>query len=289
MKLKAPFFNDNFKKPANIPCRITLRRGKGNYKTLCGVSQADLLMSTGSTVRNQTEIVNSRYGLQINELNLYVKRLVLSETQKMVLYEQPLMIYDSPFWSAQSFDLTGDSLTQNINFQSLPQLVLVGLVPKRNLVDPDPSPVHFNKRYSVYNTCRPYEKSFRELFINTSYGRIPESPYQSAFASGSVNTAQSGRAYEEFLKATGLPRHPLGFKLWSEQHTWYAFILNTDGENPNFEASRKGRSTINVVAGVVDAGAPRGGLPNADVSLVVIGMELNQMTIQDLKNVAVSI
>lgn len=289
MTLKSGFFDDGFKKPANIPLTVTLRRGKGDYKILCGSSKADLLMSSGSKYRNQQEVNASSYQLVIDELDLYAKRLVLSETQKGVLYDTPTMIYDMPLWSMQQFDLTGTGSNIQANFTRLPQLMLVALIPKAHLVDPNPSAAHFIKPYSVFTTCRPEEKSFTELYANTSYGRIPSDSYEPAFAGGSVNTAQSQRAYEEFLKVSKNPRHPLGFKLWSTQYTWFPFIINGDAENPNSQAVPPGRSSISITYRVTQAAQALGGLDNADVALVVVGMEMNQMIIQDVKNVSMSV
>ena len=289
MKLKAPFFNDNWKKPANIPIQITFKRSKNDYKLICGNSKADLLMSTGADVRNHGEVINSNYSIRLSDINLYVKRLTLSETQMMVLRQTPLMIYDRPIWHCQSFDLTSSAINKTVDYSITPQLVMCALVPSRNIVDPDPLRTDFEKYYSVYNTCRPYEKSFTELFINTSYGRVPESPYQPANDDGSINGAQSVRAYNEFLKSMKLSRHPLGFKLWAEQHTWYCFLLNKDGNSPMRQATKRGKSSINIQARTTQAPSAQGGLADNAVKLVVVAMELAQFAIQDLKTVTASV
>jgi hypothetical protein len=295
-KLMIPFCQNNKKKPANIPLRFIFRRSKNlQAYVLGGDSQADALLSAGTDVGNTAGIIRSNYRIQFQEMNLYLKRLTLSENQKMVLYESPSMVYDMPAWTAQQFDITGTSFNRNVTFASLPELILVGLVPKKNIL-PYTAGIngvlnHFVKLgESVYHTQNNQNVAFSFLQMNSSYGRIPEDPYEPCQSNTEINTAQSLRAYRQWLKSLKSEVNaPVPFRTWLECHNWYAFILNTSNGNPHYTASRRERSTVNIVAQLV-AGTTGEGPTTPEqnlqaTSLVVIGMERNECLVTGLRNV----
>jgi hypothetical protein len=282
-KLAFPFCETGYKLPSNIPLKFNFRRSKSVSYTMTGDSQGDAVLSSGTAVTTAADVLRSTYQLTFNDLTLYLKRLTLSENQKMVLYESPSMIYDMPSWSGQTFDLNGSSFNQNVSFRSLPQVVFVGLVPRANI-----SPVagtHLLKFNSVYNTTPRNQLQFRQLYINSSLGRIPEGePYAPADSAVSVGCSGSGRAYREFAKAVKMSdKCPIPYKTWLNCAQWFAFILNNSGSNPNWVASRHERSNINIQADLV------GSASLADHVLVVVGAEMYEMLVTGLQNVALAV
>lgn len=281
MKLKVPLADIDKKLPANIPLRFTFRRSRNIGYSVQGLTVSDALFSSGADVVLKSQILDSKYVLKIRNMDLYLKRLTLSADQRMVLYESPSMIYDVPAWSAQQYDLTSNVFTKNVTFESLPSVVLIGLVPK-NSISPPSGSTHFSKLTSVFDTTPPNVLTFSSLQLNTSYGRVPEDPYQPADSNGQLFSAQAMRAYKEFLKALKTEdKAPIPFKTWLNTMQWYAFVLNTNGQNPNYIASRPERSTIQVNANLVG----QSGELDAN-SVVVIGMELNEMVITGMRNVS---
>lgn len=282
MKLKIPLADCNKKLPANIPLRFTLRRSRNVALSLCGNAQIDGALSGGTDVTNAN---SSTYDIRFSDFAIYLKRLVLSENAKMVLYEQPSMLYDSPAYSAQQFNLTSNSFNQTVSLTSAPQFVLVGLLPIASLNPNAVSGGFFNKVASVFDTPSTAVIGFNNLYLNTALGRIPEQPYDPVNSSSGVNRVNvsgSMRAYQEFKKVFKAQNMcPIQYNVWRNVFNWYAFLVNNNGENPQEQANRRERSNINVVAQI----SPAAGVNLSDYVLVVISQELNQMVVSGLKNV----
>ncbi len=285
MKLAFPFAETGFKTPANIPLKLNLRRSRDASYQFKGDSLLDAILASGTDITTDEHIITSSYELQIENLDLFVKRQVLSESQRLVLYESPTQLVDMPSWSGQLYDITSSTFTQNVSFLSTPQFVLIALVPYANISPPAQD--QFTTLRSCYNTASPREINYQSLYINSSYGRIPEGqPYSACQTAADLGTSYDMRAYREFVKCLKQQNEAVvPFSTWRNNHTWYAFILNTDGGNPMYEASRKERSNITITAQLVKDGAVNW----SDYKLVVIGMELNEMLISNLKNVALSV
>ena len=291
MKFAHPLFDKNkegFKTPANLALRITLRRSRDVSYQFMGNALTDALLSTGIGPIPD-EFSNATYRLYIDEMDMYMKRLVLSETARTVLYQTPSLVWEQPIWNATEYDLTSNQITQAVANVKAPECVWVALVPKAHLRPVAPAAgQHFEKYVSVYNTADRADINFRSLYLNTAKGQIPEVRYEPAFDSGSVNVAQSMRAYHEFKKSFKNPEScPIPFRTWLNGYQWYAFIVNNDSENPHDETNMSERSNI-VVNAVLQLPA---GVVEADVraahSLVVVTMESGLVVDDNLKSVAV--
>jgi hypothetical protein len=281
LKLKIPFAEDGKKKPANAPIRLSLRRNKDISWSLAGDSASDALLSAGSDFVSPANIISSTYEILFDDLNLYAKRLTLAENTRMVLTQMPSLLYDMPAWQAQEFNLTGSSFNANVSFTQVPQLLLIGLIPKSVFnTSPAPPSGKYEKFISSFNTSPSQFMSFSELYVNTPKGKIPENSYQPVNSNGARNAVGSMRAYEEFTKVQkSMMACPIPYKTWKNNFQWFPFLISSNGENPHYQAEKLERSTLNVVANLV-------GKDNvSDHTLVVIGMVLNQMVLSALKSV----
>lgn len=289
MKFYHPFFDknkDGFKIPANLSLRIDLRRARDISYTLMGDALTDVILSTGALVpQTGPGATSCTYRLVIDQMDLYMKRLVLSETARTVLYQTPSIVWEQPIYTANDYTMTSRVITQPVANVKTPELVLVAMMPKDSLRPPALAPGgNFKKFTSVYNTSPRGQIAFRSIYLNTSKGIIPEVRYEPCYDNLSLNTAQSMRAYREFKKAFKNPEEcPIPFKLWVNNYQWYAFLINNDQESPHDETNLSERSNI-VVNAVVE---PINDAELANHSLVVITMESGLVLDDNMKSVSV--
>lgn len=294
MKCKVPLFDQDHKLPANLPLRVTLRRSKDVHYSVTGDAVSDTYMAIGTdlgatyaTVANA--LTSASYKINVKALDLYAKRYVLSDSQREVVQAVPNLQYDLFHWQAQQHNLTGKNFFQNLNFQSRPTLLMVGLVPKQSLNVPSYFDGKFNKSQSIFHTSDRAEIAFSRIYIETNRGKLPLSEYRPTLSNGDPDPAQSGRAYEQFKKANRNQMAVVPYQAWSSNYNWYTFIINADDRNPQYNASPVDRTTVAVTA---DVHVGRG-LDEADVlpehTIVVIAMTQNVLSVVNYSSVTVNV
>lgn len=282
MKPKDGFLNSPYKKPANIPFKWSITRCRNLRWALCGHANHDArLAALADSAAQQAQT----YQITFERMDLYCKRLFLTQNQISVYRSNPLLMYDVPRWSAQVFNLTSSTINQNTNWTKKPEALFAAIVPNASL-QPTTTAVGtlFQKFESAFSSARKDILDFRSLYINTSIGQIPKHAYELFSQAGSGGRwSQEGvkRAYEDFKKACASPDDCISFSQWFDNMRIYGFIINTDQANPHTENSHPSRSTINVVAELTDSDP---GVLSAN-SLVLIGMYYGRVGISDFKSV----
>lgn len=280
MKMKHPFFNTGKKVPANLPLVVSLKKSAGIQWSFMGDAVHDATLSGGIDYTGAGR-VSSKYELNVDDLNLYMKRLTMSQNQLASLSEARNLIYDVRQWHAQPIDLTSTNMNINVSFAGEPQLLLVGLLPTSS-INVDTTGTAFERFTSLFDTVPRQQLSFRNLYINSNRGRIPETPYESALDVNSAGSAQEMRAWHEFRKAMVRQDDcPISFAAWREVFNWYAFLINDNGENVNGQAIRKGKSNLHLVFDLVGSGTNN----LSAYKLVVIDVQQQELVIQDFKQV----
>lgn len=290
MKLKVPMFDNNHKYPANLPLRVTLRRSRSPYLSLTGFAEADAWLVTGTGVGaglgdpyNSNTFSAAAYDIKFEALDLYVKRLVMSDSQREVLYSVPSLQYDLMNWQVQLHNPTGLSINHNLNFQSRPTLVMVGLVPNNSFEIP--TITKFDKTNSIFHTSSRDKIGFSRLYINSNLGKIPENDYRPIGSDGQLDPQQEGRAYQQFKKACRNQMAVVPYFAWANNYNWYCFIVNSDDSNPQYTAEDVDRTTINITAELNEV------VPNErnNHKLVVIGVSQNVLSVTNFSSVVVNV
>ena len=291
-KLKLPMLDSKYKYPANSPMRIVMRRSKDPKFYLSGYSDLDAWLSTGTdggalatitgTPLNNTNFTNSTYKVTFETLDLYAKRLVMTDSQREILYSVPSLQYDLQHYQAQTHNLTGDNITFTFNFESRPTLALVALVPAASINVP--SYTKFEKRVSNFHTSPNSEIGFTRIKMNTNLGQIPENEY--IFVDGDIpDPQQSGRAYEQFKKVCRNQLSVVPYQAWTENYQWIPFVINGDDSNPAYNATPVDRTSISLSAAIYRA-------PNVELLdhvLVVIGVCQNVLSVTNFSNIVVNV
>jgi hypothetical protein len=283
MKIKDGFLNNSYKKPANIPLKISLTRNRNIGYALCGRADLD------QTISRVTAGTDPTYTLKFDRMDMYCKRLFLSQNQLQVYRSSSLLMYDVPRWTIQVFNLapstgvTTQSININSNWTKKPETLFAAIVPNASLNPQLSGTGVFEKTTSSFSSSNRRLIDFEELSINTSIGQIPKHPYQLRDkVSATHNMAGVKRAYEDFKKACADPDKCITFSQWFENMRIYGFIINNDQANPHTQNSHPSRSTINVLGTVYTDDA---GVSLADYSLVLIGMYYARLGVSDFKSV----
>lgn len=290
-KLKDPFLNSPYKKPANIELRVSLTRNRNIAYALCGEALFDEVLSqmttTGSTL--QAYNADATYQIIFNRMDMYCKRQFMTQNQLSVFKSSNLLTYDVPRYSIQTFSLNGQtSVNENINFTKAPQAVWISIVPDNNLNGYAGNPAKNGPGFVKYNSA--YSSSdrdffdFSELAINTAVGQIPKERYQLRdTVAGLHYNAGIQRAYKDFINTLKAPDKSISFQQWFENMRIYGFTINSNGDNVHFENSYPARSTINVVGEIYSDGTSQ-----LAHTMVVIGMYYARVGVADHKSVFVT-
>ena len=284
MKIKDGYLNNPYKKPANMKHKIALTRCRDVQYALNGDSKSDAILSNFITLAGTDNEVT--YDIIFDTMDMYCKRLILSEAQLSIYRSIPLLEYDVQRWSAQSFILQSKSFNQLVNFPQTPQALFVCVRESKFINIPPVGSVgnpSFDKIDSIH--CSPLKANMRisELYINTIYGQIPSERYR--LNDASVNPDKENvRAYEDFIRACkGYPNDVIDYQTWSSNYTWFGFVLNSSQANPFTEVTLPSRANVNISLQVVGTQA------ETDFSILVVALYHGKLGIANLKSAFMSV
>lgn len=281
-RLKLPLADIEKKLSANVPYNFNFRRSNSDNWLFMGNALVDATLSSGTAYTNGG---TATYKLVINDMALYLKRLTLTEVAKAELLRQPEQIYNQHYYTVERHDLTSLSLIKNLAYTRTPNVVFGALFLKEDIRNQTPFGASYSRYRSAYNTAPRDNIGISELYLITNNGQIPRISYRPSQDELSVNVAQSGRAYREFVKACyNQELCPITFRTWLHSMNWYAFILNESGESPYAENTRTERSGLQLnVSFVLPPGVATSELEK--YTFVTVSQQTGTISLQNNQNV----
>jgi hypothetical protein len=281
MKISEGYLSSHWRKPANLKHRIALTRSRDIRYALCGSGSADKYASN-FVADGRNDLVT--YILKFSKMDMYIKRLTLSEAQLSLYRTLPLLEMDIQRWSAQAFNINSSgTLNQLTNWTKTPEILYIG-VRLTDFISPPPLITDYGKVTSMHSAPQQSTINVSSLYINSTYGTIPAERYIFEPKAGEVSITSDVRAYEDFIKTcAGYPHDVIDYQTWRSNFRWYGFTLNSSQANPYTEVPLPSRSNVNIVASFSGSGDV------TKYSLVCIAMYRGKLGVANMKSVFMTI